>query len=114
MRVGDSSRPQPIGIDATDGPYPVMTVPLQFPRDDLMLQEKLGEGEYGPIYRYIVYNGPIYRYIVNKQKKTSQFSVFLLAMFCSIPNKIKNREAIKASCFNYQCFSNVIAPEIAY
>lgn len=103
MRVGDSSRPQPIGIDATDGPYPVMTVPLQFPRDDLMLQEKLGEGEYGPIYRYIV----------NKQKKTSQFSVFLLAMF-SIPNKIKNREAIKASCFNYQCFSNVIAPEIAY
>ena len=25
----------------------------QFPRDDLMLQEKLGEGEYGPIYRYI-------------------------------------------------------------
>ena len=26
--------------------------PRQFHRDDLMLQEKLGEGEYGPIYRY--------------------------------------------------------------
>ena len=25
--------------------------PRQFRRDDLMLQEKLGEGEYGPIYR---------------------------------------------------------------
>jgi hypothetical protein len=24
----------------------------QFPREDLLLQEKLGEGEYGPIYRY--------------------------------------------------------------
>ena len=26
----------------------------QFPREDLLLQEKLGEGEYGPIYRYIM------------------------------------------------------------
>ena len=24
----------------------------QFPREDLLLQDKLGEGEYGPIYRY--------------------------------------------------------------
>ena len=29
----------------------------QFPREDLLLQEKLGEGEYGPIYR-LVYNIP--------------------------------------------------------
>lgn len=31
--------------------HPPKPQPRQFPRDDLMLQEKLGEGEYGPIYR---------------------------------------------------------------
>ena len=25
----------------------------QFPREDLLLQDKLGEGEYGPIYRLV-------------------------------------------------------------
>ncbi len=31
--------------------HPPQPQPRQFHRDDLMLQEKLGEGEYGPMYR---------------------------------------------------------------
>ena len=50
----DGDRPQPIGIDATD-----MVQIRQFPREDLMLQEKLGEGEYGPIYRCVPAGGSI-------------------------------------------------------
>ena len=34
----------------------------QFPREDLLLQEKLGEGEYGPIYRLVyIYIGLVPR-----------------------------------------------------
>lgn len=31
--------------------------PQQFTRENLMLQEKIGEGEYGPIYRYNYVHG---------------------------------------------------------
>jgi len=51
MEETDGDRPQPIGIDATEN-TPVVKI-RQLPRCDLTLQEKLGEGEYGPIYRSV-------------------------------------------------------------
>lgn len=44
----------PPTITEVDAHQPTLG-PRQFPRDNLLLQEKLGEGEYGPIYRYVAF-----------------------------------------------------------